>query len=141
MTYSVNGLAVVVATIAAFAFGAAWYMTLSKQWMAALGKTPDQLDVGYTPFIWSVVVELIMAYLLAVLLANLPGGVSVGTGITVGLIAWVGFVATTLILNHRYEGLSWALTLLDGGHLLGVLIIQGVIIGLFGGGSPPVVAA
>lgn len=134
MVFTVNWLAVIVATIAAFAFGAVWYTTLSKQWLAALGKTRAELNVGNTPFIWSVVVELIMAIVLATLIANLPGGVTVGSGITVGIIAWVGFVITTLILNHRYEGMSWSLTLLDGGHLLGVLIIQGLVIGLFGGG-------
>ncbi|MEO5805309.1 DUF1761 domain-containing protein [Devosia sp.] len=140
MSFSVNWLAVVVATVAAFAFGAVWYTTLSKQWLAALGKTREQLNVGFTPFIWSVVVELIMAYVLAVLLGNLPGGITIATGITVGVIAWVGFVATTLIMNHRYEGMSWALTIIDSGHLLGVLAIQGLVIGLFGGVVAPVVA-
>ena len=132
MSFSVNLLAVLVAAIAAFAFGAVWYTALSKQWLAALGKTREQLNVGFTPFIWSVVVELVMAFVLAVLIGNLPGGITVTTGLTVGLLAWVGFVATTLILNHRYEGLSWSLTILDSGHLLGVLLIQGAVIGLFG---------
>ena len=40
---AVNWLAVVLATVASFAFGAVWYMSLSKQWMVALGKTRDQL--------------------------------------------------------------------------------------------------
>ena len=132
MSFSVNLLAVLVAAIAAFAFGAVWYTALSKQWLAALGKTREQLNVGFTPFIWSVVVELVMALVLAVLIGNLPGGITITTGLTVGLLAWVGFVATTLILNHRYEGLSWSLTILDSGHLLGVLLIQGAVIGLFG---------
>ena len=132
MSFSVNLLAVLVAAIAAFAFGAVWYTALSKQWLAALGKTREQLNVGFTPFIWSVVVELVMAFVLAVLIGNLPGGITITTGLTVGLLAWVGFVATTLILNHRYEGLSWSLTILDSGHLLGVLLIQGAVIGVFG---------
>ena len=132
MSFSVNMLAVLVAAIAAFAFGAVWYTAFSKQWLAALGKTREQLNVGFTPFIWSVVVELVMAFVLAVLIGNLPGGTTITTGLTVGLLAWVGFVATTLILNHRYEGLSWSLTILDSGHLLGVLLIQGAVIGLFG---------
>jgi hypothetical protein len=40
-------------------------------------------------------------------------------------------------MNHRYEGMKWSLTLIDGLHILGVLIIHGVVIGLFG----PVAAA
>ena len=33
-----NFLAIVVAAVAAFAWGAAYYMTLSKQWLAAVAK-------------------------------------------------------------------------------------------------------
>jgi hypothetical protein len=130
--FAVNWLAVVVAAIAAYAFGAAWYMGLSRQWLAALGKTKEQLKVGFTPFIWSFAVELVMAYFLALLTPLLMGEISVGAGVLVALHMWFGFVITTLIMNHRYEGMKWSLTLIDGAHLLGVLVIQGIVIGLFG---------
>jgi hypothetical protein len=45
---------------------------------------------------------------------------------------WLGFVLTSMILNHRYQNSKWSLTLIDGAHLLLVLIAQGVVIGLFG---------
>lgn len=130
--FAVNPLAIILAVVASFAFGAAWYMGLSRQWMAALGKTRDELQVGYTPFAWSVLVELVMAYFLALLIAPLLGEVSVLNGLIVGAHMWFGFVLTTLILNHRYEGLKWSLTLIDSLHLLGVLLIQGAVIGVFG---------
>jgi len=130
--FAVNWLAVVLATVASFAFGAAWYMGLSRQWLVALGKTRDQLNVGYTPFIWSVVVELVMAYFLALLTPALLGEVTVVGGLIVAAHMWVGFVITSLIMNHRYEGTKWSLTVIDGLHLLGVLLIQGAVIGVFG---------
>ncbi len=34
-----NAWAIVAAAIVSFVFGAVWYGTLSKSWMAALGKT------------------------------------------------------------------------------------------------------
>jgi hypothetical protein len=129
---AVNWLAIVVAAIAAFAFGAVWYMSLSRQWMAALGKTREQLNVGFTPFIWSIVVELVMAYFIALFTPGLTGAVTVGNAMLVGALVWIGFVITTLILNHRYEGMKWSLTAIDGLHLLGVLLIEGFVIGLFG---------
>jgi len=129
---AVNWLAVVLATVASFAFGAAWYMGLSKQWLNALGKTREQLGVGYTPFVWSVVVELIMAYVLALIIPLLMGGMSIGAAIQVAVLMWAGFVITTLIMNHRYEGMKWSLTVIDGLHILGVLVIQGVVLGIFG---------
>jgi len=131
--FAVNWLAVVLATVASFAFGAAWYMGLSRQWMAALGKSKDQFNAGdYTPFIWSVVVELVMAYFLAILIPVLTSETTWTSGALIGAHMWLGFVITSLIMNHRYEAMSWRLTLIDGGHLLGVLVIQGVVIGIFG---------
>jgi hypothetical protein len=130
--FAVNWLAVLLAGIASFAFGAAWYMSLSQQWLAALGKTREQLQVGNTPFIWSIVMELVMAYFIALLTPALTGEISIVSGMVVGAHMWLGFVITTLILNHRYEGMRWSLTIIDGLHLLGVLVIQGLVIGLFG---------
>ena len=133
MHFDVNWLAVIVAAIASFAFGAVWYMSLSRQWLAALGKTREQLNVGFTPFIWSIAVELVMAYFLALITPALMGGFTVTGTMLVGAHMWLGFVITTLIMNHRYEGMKWSLTIIDGLHLLGVLLVQGLVLGLFGG--------
>ena len=129
---AVNWLAVVLATVASFAFGAAWYMGLSRQWMVALNKPRDQLGKGYTPFIWSVVVQLVMAYFLALLTPLIVGEVSVAGAMIVAAHLWFGFVLTAMIMNHRYEGMKWSLTVIDSLHLLGVLLIQGAVIGVFG---------
>ncbi|HEY0031794.1 MAG TPA: DUF1761 domain-containing protein [Devosia sp.] len=130
--FAVNWLAVVLAAIASFAFGAVWYMSLSNRWLAALGKTREQLQVGNTPFIWSIAMELVMAYFIALLTPALTGEVTIVSGMVVGAHMWLGFVITTLILNHRYEGMRWSLTIIDGLHLLGVLVIQGLVTGRFG---------
>ena len=130
--FAVNWLAVVLAAIASFAFGAVWYMSLSNQWLAALGKTRQQLQVGNKPFIWSIAMELVLAYFIALLTPALTGEVTIVSGMVVGAHMWLGFVITTLILNHRYEGMRWSLTIIDGLHLLGVLVIQGLVTGRFG---------
>jgi hypothetical protein len=57
---------------------------------------------------------------------------SVGGGALSGAIVWAGFVATTLLVNHGFQGAKFTLTLIDGGHWLGALAIQGAIIGAFG---------
>jgi len=136
MHFDVNWLAVIVATIAGFAVGAAWYMTLGNQWMAALGKTREQLASGPVPYIFGIIVELVMAYFMAVVIRALFGEVNIVNGLMAGAHMWLGFVITTMILNHRYQGAPWKLTLIDGGHMLAVLLVQGLVIGLFGGGTP-----
>ena len=134
MVFDVNWLAVIVATIAGFAVGAAWYTSLGKQWMAAIGKTREQLDAGPVPYVIGIAVELVMAFVLAVVIRSLFGEVNVTNGLTTAALMWVGFVLTTMILNHRYQNMPWQLTLIDGGHMLAVLLVQVLVIGLFGGG-------
>ena len=130
--FAVIWLAVVLATVASFAFGAAWYMALSKQWLAAIGKTKETLGNDYTPFIWSAALLFVMAYFIALLTPALLETTNVTNGLIVGAHMWLGFVITSMIINHRYEGAPWTRTLIDGGYLLGVLLIDGVVIGVFG---------
>lgn len=131
--FAVNWLAVIVATVASMALGFAWYMMLARQWMAAVGKTREELQPNDpTPYIWSVIVQLVMAYFIALLTPVLFGATNVVNGILCGANMWLGFVITSMVLNHRYQGAKWSLTLIDGGYLLGVLIVQGIVIGLFG---------
>jgi hypothetical protein len=131
--FAVNWLAVGLATIVSWGFGAGWYMLLSRQWVAAIGKSPEDIDRSdYTPYIWSIICLFIMAYFIALLTPALLGSLSVSNGLLVGAHMWLGFVITAMVLNHRYEGAPWARTLIDGGYLLTVLLIDGAIVGAFG---------
>lgn len=133
---SVNWLAIIVATVASMALGAVWYMVLANQWMGALNKTREQImsqsGGSATPFIIAALMQLIMAYSLALFTPKLMGAMSVPNGLIVGFHLWLGFVITSMIINHRYQGAKWSLTIIDGGYLLGVLLVQGLVIGLFG---------
>jgi hypothetical protein len=91
----------------------------------------------YTPFIWSALLLFVMAYFIALLTPALLGEITITNGLIVGAHMWLGFVITAMIINHRYEGAPWSRTIIDGGYLLGVLLIDGVVIGLFGGGAAP----
>ncbi|MGV8833116.1 MAG: DUF1761 domain-containing protein [Devosia sp.] len=131
--FVVNWLAVILATVVAWAFGAAWYMVLARQWVASIGKKMEDIDrADYRPYLWSVLCIFIMAYFVALLTPLLTEAISVTNGLIVGAHMWLGFVITSMVLNHRYEGAPWSRTLIDGGYLLGVLLIEGVVIGLFG---------
>lgn len=136
MVFYVNWLAVIVATIAGFAVGAAWYTTLGRPWLSAIGKTRDQLDASPVPYVIGIIVELVMALVLAVAIRSIFGEVNVANGLLTGAVMWLGFVIPPMILNHRYQNMPWRLTLIDGAHMLAVLLVQGLVIGLFGGGVP-----
>lgn len=129
----VNWLAVVVAAVAVWLFGAVWYTALSKPWMRAARIDPSTAKKSILPFIISFVTELIMAAVFALVVGAMTGGEpTLVAGVVFGFVLWLGFVATTLTANHRYENFGWDLTLIDGGHWLGVLLIIGAIIGWFG---------
>ena len=136
MTFAgMNYLAVLVAAVVGFAFGAAYYMTLSNAWLAAIGMTKEQLPEkrSPTPFIISIVALLIMAWVLAGTLGHLgPGQVTLKNGGMSGLFVWLGLVMTTLAVNYAFGQRKPMLTVIDGLHWLGVLVIQGAIIGAMG---------
>jgi hypothetical protein len=140
MTFAgVNYLAIVIAAVAAWLAGAGWYMTLGKTWMAALGKTPEQMEEckkqpgAFLPFIYAFVAELVLAWTLAGVLGHLgPGQVTLRSGVISGAFCWLGFVMTTMLVNNSFARRDWRLLLIDGGHWLVVLILIGAIIGAMG---------
>jgi len=126
-----NYLAVLIAALAAYGWGTVYYMTLSKQWLAAVELT--EIKRSATPFVISFISLLVMAFVLAGSIGHLgPGNVTVKNGIISGLILWAGFVATTIFVNNAYPGRKYMLSVLDSIHWLGVLVIQGAVIGAMG---------
>jgi hypothetical protein len=141
MTYlGVNYIAVALAAFASFFFGAAWYMSFSRPWLAASEFTPDQRariesvgDRRPAPFLIAFAAQLVMAYVFAALVGHLgQAAYTLRGGLLSGFLLWLGFVATTLATNNAFGMRKPSLTLIDGGHWLGVLLIQGAIIGLVG---------
>lgn len=131
--FAVNWLAVILASVASFAIGAVWYMALSKQWLAAIGKSRDDIDSkDVMPFIWSFIVLLVIAYFIALLTPAVMGTMNIYNAMLLGGHMWLGFILTSMILNHRYEGRPWSLTIINGGYLLAVVLVDGLVIGLFG---------
>lgn len=133
-----NWWAILLAAGASFLFGGAWYGALSKIWMDAAGLDEAKLkgsgSPSPAPFVITFAAQIVMAWVLAGLLLHmakggLPGNVKNGT-ISAFLI-WLGFVVTTLVVNHQFQMQKRMLTLIDAGHWLGVLLIQGAILGAF----------
>jgi hypothetical protein len=130
-----NILAIGLAAVAGFAFGAVYYMSLSRQWLAAIGKTKEEISGkrAIAPFITSFVALVVMAWVLAGTLGHLgPGQVTLKNGVISALFVWVGFVATTVAVNNAFGGRKPMLSVIDGIHWLGVLVVQGAIIGAMG---------
>jgi hypothetical protein len=136
MTFAgINYLAVVIAAVVAFVFGGIYYRVLGEHWMKAIGFTKKNMPkkMSSTPLIITIIAELIMAWVLAGLVGHLgPGQVTVQNGIVSGAFVWLGFVATTLVVNNAFGMRKPALSVIDAAHWLVVLAIMGAIIGAFG---------
>lgn len=137
---NVNWISVLSAAVAAWIFGAIYYMSLANQWHAAQGKTLAQCkaeNAGKSPlakaapFILSFVGEIIMGVTLFGILVHL-NMFTLRAGMMSGAICWFGFVLSTMAVNNAYTNRRTMLTVLDSGHWLGVLLIIGAIIGWMG---------
>ncbi|KAB2915276.1 MAG: DUF1761 domain-containing protein [Hyphomicrobiaceae bacterium] len=134
----VNYWPVLIAAIASFIFGGIWYHVFSRQWMEAVGMSPEALQKdkgGLGLYLLAFGAQLIMAAMLGGVLVHLSlGGLppTIRNGMISAAFIWVGFVATSMIVNYSFHGAKRALTLIDGGHWLGVLLIQGAILGWWG---------
>jgi hypothetical protein len=142
MTFAgINYLAVVIAGVAGWLAGAVWYGVLAKPWVAAHGKTIEQHKAeqaalkgtvhAWLPFGLAFVAELAMAYVLAGMVGHL-GSVTIRSAVISGLFVWAGFMVTTMLVNNAFAGRRYALTLIDAGHWLLVVIVMGVVIGWIG---------
>ena len=136
-----NVLAIVLAAMAAWIFGAAYYGALSRPWLAAQGKTPEEVRAtpqrtgaaAYGPFVLVFVAELVMAWVMAGVVGHLgPGQVTLRNGVVSALFLWVGFVLTTIASNNMFGMRKPMLTVIDGGHWLIVMVLIGAIIGFMG---------
>ena len=126
----ISYVAVIGAAVVAYMFGAVWYMVLAKPWLSAIGFSEPPKPAP-AAFIIAFVVQLVMAYFLAGLIGHL-GEVTPWRGTLIAFLVWLPFVLGTMIVNHRFQGSRWQLTLIDGGHWLGVFVIMGLVIGLMG---------
>lgn len=127
------------AALVSFMFGGLWYGALSKQWMNAAGLTKDRIDAagGQTPvvLVLTFVAQFVMAWMFAGVLLHMrkagiaPTGVN---GMLSGLFLWLGFIFPVLLVSHRYQLQKASLTVIDSAYWLGVLLIQGFILGRWG---------
>lgn len=131
---SANYLAVFVATVAGWLFGALWYYGFVSRWRDALGKTKEQLPGGRQPFgvmALSFAAHFIMATVLAHLVAAL-GPVTITRAVLTAGACWFGFVLTTIVVTDGYTRSRSALIVVASWHWLGVLLVMGAVIGAFG---------
>ncbi len=135
---NVNYIAVMLAAAASFLFGGVWYGMLSQQWMEAAEMKLDDITPSggpvLSPYIKAYLAELVMAFVLSGLIGALAkgSGTTVWRSMMIATMMWLGFIMCSLVVNHAFQGSKKTLTAIDGGHWLGVMLVQGAVLGWFG---------
>lgn len=129
-------LSVIVAAAGSYAFGALWYMSLAKPWMAASGITAEMVKPegggkqDPTPFIISAIASIFVAGMMrhVFVMAGIEGAYKGGlSGLGIGLF----LVSPWIMTNYAYSMRPRNLTLIDGGYATIGCTIMGLILGLF----------
>ena len=128
MTY----LAIFLAAIGGFAVGAVWYMSLAKPWMAAVGRTEEQIKADQNPL------PFIIAFLAALSAATVMQHMFAAGGVT-GMMRCLGYgagigafvVMPWVILHYAFAGRPKSLWWIDGGHTVAAFAVMGLVLGLF----------
>ena len=120
----VSVVAVLVATVAAFVLGGAYY--------AVLG---DQLPAGGDMAPWQLAVELLRCLVLCAVVAGLAGegGVDdVAGGLLLGLALWVGFPLVLWVGAIVHEKTPVSLAATHAGDWLVKLLVVGMLVAVIG---------
>jgi uncharacterized membrane protein SpoIIM required for sporulation len=125
------------AAAAAYVFGAIWYMSLSKPWMAATGiKESDLKDEdgknksGPMPFIIAFLSALVVAFMMQHLFA-LVGVVQVIDGLLLGLGIGLFIAAPWTATHYNFSMKPRNLIFIDAGYSSIGCAVIGLVLTLF----------
>ena len=131
VNFAVNYLAIIVAAVAAVVIGIVYYglAGLGDRLARLMGSTPvgrpgpAQLAIG-------VVVSLVNAWVLALLSLNL-GAASITDGMMLGVLAWLGFMATLSGAQVAFQGRPWNAWLITNVHDVVIQVVMAAIVTLW----------
>lgn len=130
----INIWPILAATVAGLVFGTAYHAASRGSEAGGGGGgvgSPVTAVIAFAAEFW---IACILAG--ALILAPEEAGewtMAIGTAVVI----WIGFVAPSILVSHRYERRSWGLTAKSLAHWLGVFLVHVVVLQLFGLEPPP----
>lgn len=126
---------VLAAAIAAYIFGAIWYMTLAKPWMAASGVKVGEdgrpaNSTDKVPYIVSIICLIIVAGMMRHIF-SLAGIASIDKGLVAGLGAGLFLATPWIATNYTFAGRPKSLILIDGGYATIGCTVMGIVLTAF----------
>ena len=120
---------VLLAIVVYFGIGAVWYspVLFMKQWQAEIKRKSAEMSMATsamaTTFAAMVVLVLVEAYIVSA-----TGTHGLMNGLQLGFVLWLGFTATTALVNNVFQGGSKKLYAIDQGyHLVGIALAGAIL--------------
>jgi hypothetical protein len=126
---------VLAAALGAFAFGAVWYIAMSKPWIAAAEIAVDangrpQGNGSMMPFVVGLLAMVVVAGMMRHVFAS-SGIVSIGGSVVAGLGIGAFLITPWMAMNYAFSMRKPALTVIDGVNSVVGCGIMGLILALF----------
>lgn len=133
----VNYWAVFTAGLVAFVLGGLWYSPalFENSWMAANGYSPQQVQStlsGLVPFGFAgaLVTYIVMALVFALLAAALGINNAVNC-VMLGVVLWLGFVASSGFTVNLFSPRTLTAWMIDAGFQLVAVVVIATVIGVW----------
>ena len=128
-------IAVLAATVAAYAFGAVWYIAMAKPWIKAAGIP---VDASGKPMGNGSVLPFVVGFFCILLVAGMMRHVfvmaqmdTVGEGLMGGFGIGAFLITPWVVMNYTYAARPRALAMLDGVYSIVGCSIIGIVLTLF----------
>ena len=134
----IDYIAVVIAAIAAFVWTMIYYIGLFKYWREAAGWSAGEVQGrrSRATYIMTFIALTIMSWTFAGPLSAFGANpLTAKSGVTYAVFIWLGFIAPIIAVNNVIGGRKYMLSVIDGIHWLGVLLIEGAFIGVISSAS------
>ena len=129
----IDYIAVVIAAFAAFIWTLFYYITLFRSWRVAAGWSVEEVKArsSLASYLMTFVGLLIMSWMFAGPLGHLGASpMTAKSGAIFAVFIWLGFIAPIIAVNNVIGGRKYMLSVIDGIHWLGVLVIEAAFIGV-----------
>ena len=133
---TINWLALLVATLASFALGAAWYGAIFKKaWIREVGIPEEVMKEGANMakiFGTCLFLTAVMGFGMAILIqVHGHGMINCFHGTLHGLFIGLCFIAPSTAINYLYQRKSVLLWAIDAGYQVVFLTMMGAILGVW----------
>lgn len=127
---SINWLAIVVCVALNMVNGFVWYQpsVFFKAWWKGIGKSEDeQTKPNPMLYVWTILAAFIEAIFVSFLITAM-GSNTIMTGLQAGFMIWLGFVASTNLVNNLFARRGFKVWAIEAGnHLVFLLICGGIL--------------